>query len=108
MDEFTVEAIFIVLFAVLPCAIMGFLIAFKGRRNLISGYCESNFSNPEAFGRVVGASLILLALVLLLLSYFWQQQQLTPSQASLCVLSCVLAVIASYIFSAFKYRDKSD
>ena len=69
MDESTIEALFIILFAVLPCGIFGYLIAFKGRRGLISGYSEKNFSNPQAFGKSVGVSLILFSVFMVFIAY---------------------------------------
>jgi hypothetical protein len=70
MDASTIEAIFIILFAVLPCGIFGYLIAFKGRRGLISGYSEKNFSNPQAFGKSVGVSLILFSVFMVFIAFF--------------------------------------
>jgi len=54
MVESTIEALFILAFAVLPCAICGYLIIFKGRRGLITGYKEGSFSKPKLLEKVSG------------------------------------------------------
>jgi len=48
MEEHTIKTLFIILIAALPCGIFGHLIAFKGRRGLISGFNEKSRFKPYA------------------------------------------------------------
>ena len=108
MEESTVEALFILFFAVLPCGVFGYLIAFKGRRGLISGYSEKNFSNPQAFGKSVGLSLILLSVFMAFIAYFWHLGSLTENQMSFYILFLVIGVVLNYIYGIVKYRKKDN
>ncbi|UUO24789.1 hypothetical protein FGD67_17370 [Colwellia sp. M166] len=103
-----IEALIILFFAVLPCGISGYLIAFKGRRGLISGYKESNFSDPQAFGKSVGISLLLLAMFLAFIAYFWQLKLLNERQMSSGVFLLVIAVLLNYFYGYVKYRKKNN
>ncbi|MBA6250836.1 hypothetical protein [Colwellia sp. MB3u-55] len=108
MDESTVEALFIILFAVLPCGIFGYLIAFKGRRGLISGYSEKNFSNPQAFGKSVGVSLILFSVFMVFIAYFWHLGLLTENRMASYVLLLIIGVVLNYFYGIVKYRKKGN
>ncbi len=107
MDEFTIEALFILFIAVLPCGISGYLIAFKNRRSLITGYSEKNFSNPQAFGKSVGLSLILLSICLTVIAYFWHLEKATESEMASSVLFVVFCVVLNYVYAIVKYRKKA-
>ncbi len=108
MEESTIGALFIIFLAVLPCGIFGYLIAFKGRRRLISGYSEKNFSHPQAFGKSVGLSLILLAVLMSLSAYFWHLGDLTETQMATYVLLLVIGVLLNYFHGIVKYRRKEN
>jgi len=108
MEESTIEALFILFLAILPCSIFGYLIAFKGRRGLISGYSEKNFSNPQAFGKSVGLSLILLSVFMALIAYFWHLGDLTENEMSSSILFLVIGVVLNYIYGIVKYRKKGN
>jgi hypothetical protein len=107
MDEFTIEALFILFVAVLPCGISGYLIAFKERRGLISGYTEDNFCNPQAFGKSVGLSLIFLSICLTGIAYYWHLKAVTENEMALYVLFFVFCVLLNYVYAIVKYRKKS-
>ena len=108
MAESTIEALFILFFAVFPCGISGYLIAFKGRRGLISGFNENNFSNPKVFGKSVGLSLIFLSVFLAFISYFWHLGDLTETQMSSYVFFLIIGVVLNYIYGVVKYRKKGN
>ena len=108
MDEFTIEALFILFIAALPCGISGYLIAFKGRRGLISGYIEDDFSNPQAFGKSVGLSLIFLSICLTVIAYFWHLKAATESEMASYVLLLVFCVVLNYAYAIVKYRKKGN
>jgi len=108
MDEPTIEALFVLFFAVFPCGISGYLIAFKRRRSLISGFNDNNFSNSKAFGKSVGLSLIFLSVFLALIAYFWHLRDLTENQMSYYVLLLIIGVVINYIYAIVKYRKKGN
>jgi uncharacterized membrane protein len=108
MEESTIEALFVLFFAVFPCGIAGYLIAFKGRRSLISGFNDNNFSNPKAFGKSVGLSLIIFYVFLGLIAYFWHLRVLTEKQMSYYVLLLIIAVVLNYIYGIVKYRKNGN
>lgn len=102
----TIEALFILAFAVLPCAICGYLITFKGRRGLITGYKDGSFAKPKAFGKSIGISLLLFAICLTIIAYFWHLNLLSEKQMSSSVLLLVIAVLLNYVYAYVKYRKK--
>jgi len=106
MDESTIEALLIVL-AALTCGISGYLIAFKGRRNLITGFNESHYANARAFGKSIGISLILFALCLILIAYSWYSSLLVKREMSIWVLSLVFCLLLNYLYSFLKYRKNN-
>lgn len=58
MDEKFIGIIIIILFGALPCIVLGYLIAVKQMHGLIAGWNESKVSNPVAFGKWVGFSVL--------------------------------------------------
>ncbi|WP_206485656.1 hypothetical protein [Thalassotalea sp. G2M2-11] len=108
MEESTFEALFILLFVVLPCGISGYLIAYKGRRGLISGFNENKFSNPQAFGKSVGLSLIILSIFMTFIAYLWYLGGLTENQMSSSVIFLVIGVVVNYFYGIVKYRKKGN
>ncbi len=79
MSEFAIVFLIVLFTATLPCLICGYLIAFKGRRSLISGWRDNKFSDPESASKVIGFSLILLALLLAIIIVFWWMQLIIES-----------------------------
>ncbi|WP_085299324.1 hypothetical protein [Cognaticolwellia mytili] len=108
MEESTIEAVFILFVAVFPCGIFGYLIAFKERRGLISGFNDKSFSNPKAFGKNVGISLILFSISLAFIAYLWHLGDVTENQMSFYVIFLITAVVLNYIYGMIKYRKKSN
>ncbi len=108
MDEFTVEALFILFVAVLPCGISGYLIAFKERRSLITGYCEKDYSNPKAFGKSVGLSLIFFSIALSVVAYFWHLRAMSENIAASIALFFAGCVLLNYVYAIVRYRKKGN
>lgn len=105
MNASTFEALLIFL-AAFSCGLSGYFIAFKGRRGLISGFNESLYADPEAFGKSIGISLILFSLCLTVLGYCWYSNLLVESELTIWGLSSVLCLLLNYYYSYVKYRKK--
>ena len=95
MDEITTTALMIVLLGSLPCAVLGYLIAVKQRRHLISGWDEARTSDPQAFANLVGYSMIVMAAALALVAGAWAYHLVTDSEfAVLLGLASLFPVLA--------------
>lgn len=60
MDGFFLGFIIMIFAGALPCIALGYLIAVKQKRGLIAGWDESKISNPEAYAKWVGFSVLIL------------------------------------------------
>ena len=107
MEAALVEALFILVVGALPCATLGYLIAFKGKRGLIAGYSEAQISNPKAYGKGIGLSLILLSIGLCSIALGRYIQLLSENQIALSIAIMSLAVIISAIYCSIKYKVKN-
>lgn len=58
--------IFVAIFAIIPCAVFGYVIAVKQQRTLITFWDDAKYSDPVAAARMLGHSLMLMASLLLL------------------------------------------
>jgi len=71
MDYYSLGVLIVFVGAVIPCGVLGFLIAFLGKRSLIAGWDETKVRNPKAYGSVIGWSLLGLSLFLGIVVYAW-------------------------------------
>lgn len=55
------------IFGVLPCAILGYLIKYRGSYSLIAGYDEKGVNNPKLLGDRIGNILFMTSILLLFL-----------------------------------------
>jgi len=106
MNEFTLGGIIVLFTAVLPCLVFGYLIAFKGRRSLISGWRDSKISNPEAGGKIIGISLMVMALFLGLATLLWFLQLITETVLVYCLIPSSLIPVIALIYVNIKYGVK--
>lgn len=85
---------------------IGYLLAYRGRRDLIAGYRESNFRYPEKYGRLVGFSIFVAAgmnfIMSILLVLNFSEPTYLDSYWWVIVIPPVLASIAGNI----KYRQR--
>lgn len=87
----------------LPCMVFGYLIAVKQQRKWISGWNESNISNPAAYGRLVGFSLLLLGLAIAALALAWVLQLLTEEEMAVSLLLASLLPVVAAIVASIRY-----
>lgn len=71
MNELLLGLILMILAGALPCIIFGYLIAVKQKRSLISGWDESKISNPEAFAKLIGYSVLALGVCIGIIAIVW-------------------------------------
>lgn len=107
MDKYLIEALFILLVGVLPVGVAGYLIVFKGRNGLISGYSEDKFSRPHVFGKRVGLSLLVFSFLLACIAYLWYLRALTETQMSSCVAMLISALVVNYLYNLIVFRKKT-
>jgi len=106
MDEFTLGAIIVLFTAVFPCLIFGYLIAYRSRRHFISGWSDSKVSNPERSGRVIGLSLIVMALFLGVIALFGFFQYISETELVYSLIPISLLPLAAMLYVKIKYGVK--
>ena len=87
----------------LLCITGGYLIAVKQKRGLIAGWDESKFSNPEAYAKWVGFSVLILGALIGLIALISYLELISKNvdvmltfAVSLLPISCVLIANARY------------
>jgi len=106
MNEFTLGGIIVLFTAVLPCLVLGYLIAFHGRRGLISGWSDSKVSDPESGGKIIGLSLMVMAILLAGVTTLWIIQFFTETELIYYLLPSTLIPVAASVFVKIKYGIK--
>ena len=103
MDYYALGVLIVFLSAVIPCGVLGFLIAFLGMRNLIAGWDESKVRDPEAYGSVIGWSLLTLSLLLGVIVYVWSAGMISELAFVALVLLASLVPVAGLLHANRKY-----
>lgn len=106
MNEFTLGGLIVLVTAVLPCLIFGYLIAFKGRRGLISGWNDNKISNPEKGGKIIGISLIIMSVLLGFITFLWQIKFFTEEELVYYLLPSTLVPVIASIYVKITLRNK--
>jgi len=106
MDEFTLGGIIVLFTAVLPCLVLGYLIAFHDRRGLISGWSDSKVSNPESGGKIIGISLMVMAILLGGITTLWIIQFFTETELIYYLLPSTLIPVVASVYVKVKYGVK--
>ncbi|WP_157812656.1 hypothetical protein [Alteromonas sp. MB-3u-76] len=103
MDGLFFGLIVMVFAGALPCIILGYLIAVKQKRGLIAGWDESKISNPEAYAKLIGFSVLGLGTLIGLIAFIWYLglvneigMTILLCVASLIPIPCVLVANARY------------
>lgn len=104
MDEFTLGGLIVLLTAVLPCLVFGYLIAFQGRRGLISGWNDNKVSDPEKGGRIIGISLIIMSVLLGVIVILWFLRFFTEEELIYYLLPSTLLPLIAAIYVKIKFR----
>ena len=103
MDYYALGVLIVFLGAVIPCGVLGFLIAFLGMRNLIAGWDESKVRDPDAYGSVIGWSLLTLSLLLGVIVYVWSAGMVSEIVFTVLVLLASLVPIAGLRYANRRY-----
>ena len=103
MDYYALGVLIVYLGAVIPCGVLGFLIAFLGMRNLIAGWDESKVRDPDAYGSVIGWSLLTLSLLLGVIVYVWSAGMVSEIVFTVLVLLASLVPIAGLRYANRRY-----
>jgi formate/nitrite transporter FocA (FNT family) len=91
------------LIGTLPIAYVGYLIAYRDRRDLIAGYRESKYKYPEKFGKLFGFGVFGSAFVIFSFSIilaFELENQFVKSYGWLIALP----PIVTGVYGALRYR----
>ena len=75
----------------LPCIAIGYLIAVKQMRGLIAGWDESKISNPEAYAKWIGYSVLILGVLIGLIAFIWYLGLV--NEIGMAILLCVASLI---------------
>ena len=103
MEGIQTASIIILLAAVLPGLVLGYLTAIKQKRNLIAGWDEKKVSNPEAFSRAVGYSLIAMGMFLGILLLIAQSVAFSASTFALLAMLPTVIPAFGVVYAKSKY-----
>lgn len=77
MEKVWLASVIMLVAGVFPGIVFGYLIAVKQQWSMISGWDESKLSNPAAFARLIGFSLLVLGAAIALIAIGWGLQLLS-------------------------------
>jgi hypothetical protein len=98
MNDDTLTLVIMVLGCALPLIICGYLVAVKQMRNLISGWDETKYSDPKAFGNAIGYSCIRLGIFIGIIAIAWYSK--TISETTMAIILIIVTFIE--FFNMFK------
>jgi hypothetical protein len=87
----------------LLCITLGYLIAVKQKRGLIAGWDESKFSNPEAFAKWVGFSVLILGVLIGLIALTSYLELISENVAAMLVVVVSLLPIPCVLIASARY-----
>lgn len=103
MDGLFIGFLIMIIAGALPCVVLGYLIAVKQKRRLIAGWDESRVSNPVAYAKLIGLSVLVLGILIGVIGFAWYAGLISTAQmastlaiASLVPLPCVFIANAKY------------
>ena len=103
MREVLVTTSILFTFGVAPAGILGYLIAVKGKRNLISGWDDSKVRDPRGFGSLLGASLMVFSALLLAVVFLWVIGAMSNSVLMVTSLLLTLLPILGWLLARSRY-----
>jgi len=105
MNDNTLSLIITILGAALPLIICGYLVAVKQKHNLISGWDESKFSNPKAFGNTIGYSCMRLGVFIGIIGVAFYFKTISETTMAI-TLAVVIGIEFLKMFKAYKNFKK--
>lgn len=105
MRESTFVMLLVLAVSSAPCLISGYLIVFKNKRGLITGWDDARYTKPQVAANVIGCSLIILALCLAVLALLIGIELVSETFIQYFMV-VILIPIAAAIYARQKYGLK--
>ncbi|MCC5878613.1 MAG: hypothetical protein JJU03_01780 [Idiomarina sp.] len=95
--------IFVAIFAIIPCAVFGYVIAIKQQRTLITFWDDAKYTDPTAAARALGNSLMLTASLLLFIQLLFAAGLIHESTAGLLSFASSALPVAALVYIRRRY-----
>jgi hypothetical protein len=103
MSEHLIGFLIVFFTASIPCVVFGYLIAFKGKHHLISGWDASKISNANAVGKIIGLMVIFIGVYVLVVTAVWWQKNLSDIEFTLWLIPSAIIPIFALVYCKIKY-----
>lgn len=103
MDALFLGLIIMIFAGALPCIVLGYLIAVKQNRVLIAGWDETKISNPEAYAKWIGYSVLILGVLIGLIAFIWYLGLIGELGMVIALCAVSLLPIPCLLFAHYKY-----
>lgn len=103
MDKLTLGLTILLLGGALPCIVLGYLIAVKQKRELIAGWDESKVSNPKAFARLIGYSVLSLGILIAVIGGAWHLKLIGEIEMTIYLVIASLLPIPCVVIANKKF-----
>jgi hypothetical protein len=105
MDKLTIGLIILFFGGALPCIVLGFLIAVKQKRRLIAGWDKEKVSNPTAFAKLIGYSILSLGIAISVIGLSWYLGLIDDIAMTISLIIASLIPIPCVVIANKKYAN---
>ena len=105
--ELTLGLIILFFGGALPCIVLGYLIAVKQKRGLIAGWDKSKVSNPTAFAKLIGYSVLFLGIAIFVIGLAWYMGLIDEIGMAVALIIASLIPIPCVVIANKKYANHS-
>jgi len=105
MDKQILGLIILFFGGALPCIVLGYLIAIKQKRGLIAGWDKSKVSNPAAFAKLIGYSVLFLGIAIFVIGLAWYFGLTGEIGMTVTLIIASLIPILCVVIANKKYRN---
>ena len=88
---------------VAPCLVGGYLIAFRQKRHLISGWDESRYTDPQKVAKIIGAGVLALGIIIAIISWSFYLKLIGELALALSLVSACLIPVLCQAYATLKY-----
>ena len=106
MDGLLFALIIMIVAGALPCIVLGYLIAVKQKRGLISGWDESKISHPEAYAKWVGFSVLILGVLIGLIAIIWYLGLVSEISMAILLIAVSFIPVPCLLYANAKYGTR--
>ena len=99
--------IFGAIFAIIPCAVFGYVIAVKQQRTLITFWDDVKYSDPAAAAKTLGRSLMLMASLLLFIQLLFAAGVIHESTAGLLSFASWALPVGALVYIRRRYAPST-